>query len=45
MPLTDGFLAYEAQAPFKVVLKHVATVVYLLITFFVLKRVVVNRAG
>ena len=37
MPITDGYLAYEAQAPFKVVLKHVATVAYLLATFFVLK--------
>ena len=37
MPITDGFLAYEAQAPFKVVFKHIATMVFLLVTFFVLK--------
>lgn len=37
MPITDAFLAYEAQAPIKVVLKHVATVVYLLVTYFVFK--------
>ena len=36
-PITDGFLAYEAQAPFKVVFKHIATMVFLLVTFFVLK--------
>jgi hypothetical protein len=40
MPITDGILAYGAQAPFKVVVKHVATIVYLLITFFVLKKVI-----
>ncbi|CAH9050786.1 hypothetical protein PSECIP111951_02143 [Pseudoalteromonas holothuriae] len=38
MPLTDGWLAYEAQAPNKVVLKHIATVLYLLVTFAVLKK-------
>ncbi|MEH6592666.1 MAG: DUF4267 domain-containing protein [Halioglobus sp.] len=37
MPITDGYLAYEAQAPFKVILKHIATVVFLLATYFVLK--------
>lgn len=37
MPITDGFLAYEAQAPFKVVVKHIATIVFLLVTFFVLR--------
>ena len=37
MPITDGFLAYEAQAPFKVVFKHIATLVFLLVTFVVLK--------
>lgn len=37
MPMTDGFLAYEAQAPFKVLFKHIATIVFLLGTFFVLK--------
>ena len=38
MPITDGFLAYEAQAPIKVVIKHGATVVYLLVIFFVLRK-------
>jgi len=37
MPVTDGLLAFEAQAPFKVVVKHIATIVFLLVTFFVLK--------
>ena len=37
MPITDGFLAYQAQAPFQVVAKHIATVVFLLVTYFVLK--------
>lgn len=44
MPLTDGFLAYEAQAPIKVVFKHVATIVYLLVTFFILKKVVAQKS-
>ena len=44
MPITDGLLAYEAQAPLKVVAKHVATIVYLLVLFFVLKKVVANKA-
>ncbi|OUR95030.1 hypothetical protein A9Q81_14810 [Gammaproteobacteria bacterium 42_54_T18] len=35
MPITDGLLAYEAQAPLKVVIKHVATIVFLLVVFFV----------
>jgi hypothetical protein len=43
MPVTDGLLAYEAQAPFKVVVKHVATIVYLLIIFFILKKVTANK--
>ncbi len=42
MPITDGFLAYEAQAPMKVVAKHVATMIFLLVTFFVLK-VLINK--
>jgi len=45
MPITDGILAYEAQAPFKVVLKHIATIVYLLITFFVLKKVIATKVS
>jgi len=44
MPITDGVLAYEAQAPIKVVLKHIATIVYLLVTFFILKKVVAKKA-
>ena len=44
MPMTDGLLAFEAQAPIKVVLKHVATVVYLLVIFLVLKKVVSKKA-
>jgi Domain of unknown function (DUF4267) len=44
MPITDGVLAYEAQAPFKVVAKHIATIVYLLIVFFVMKKVVARKA-
>jgi hypothetical protein len=44
MPITDGLLAYEAQAPLKVVAKHIATIVYLLVVFFVLKKVVANKA-
>lgn len=44
MPVTDGILAYEAQAPFKVVAKHIATIVYLLIIVIVLKKVIANKA-
>jgi hypothetical protein len=44
MPVTDGFLAYQAEAPFKVVFKHIATILYLVITFFVLKAVVNKKA-
>jgi len=44
MPITDGLLAYEAQAPLKVVAKHIATIFYLLVIFFVLKKVVANKA-
>jgi hypothetical protein len=43
MPITDGILAYEAQAPLKVVAKHVATILYLLIIFFVFKKVVAQK--
>jgi hypothetical protein len=43
MPATDAFLAYQAGAESVVVYKHVATVVYLLITFSVLKIVVKNE--
>ena len=43
MPITDGLLAFEAQAPFKVIIKHIATIVYLLVIFFVLKKVIANK--
>ncbi|MEP5763201.1 MAG: DUF4267 domain-containing protein [Halieaceae bacterium] len=36
MPVTDAVLAYQALAPMQVILKHVATAVYLLVTFYVL---------
>ena len=45
MPVTDGFLAYEAQAPFKVVVKHIATTVFLLLTFFVLKVAIRTKSS
>jgi len=44
MPVTDGLLAYQAQAPFKVVAKHIATIVYLLIIFLVFKKIVAQKA-
>ncbi|WP_020405024.1 DUF4267 domain-containing protein [Hahella ganghwensis] len=40
MPITDAYLAFEAEAQSKVVIKHVVTVVYLLITAMVLKTLV-----
>ena len=43
MPLTDAYLAYEAQAPSKVVFKHLATLAYLLVTSFILSLVVKNK--
>ena len=43
MPITDAYLAYEAQAPLKVVIKHVATFAFLLGAFFVLKKVVAQK--
>ena len=43
MPATDAFLAYQAGAESIVVYKHVATIVYLLITCFVLRIVVRNE--
>jgi hypothetical protein len=45
MPITDAFLAFEANAENKVVYKHLATLIYLLLTFFVLSLVVKNREG
>ena len=44
MPVTDGILAYQADAPFKVVLKHIITILYLVITFFVLNKLVRKKA-
>lgn len=43
MPITDGVLAYQAQAPFIVVFKHIATLVFLLITALVLKVATSNK--
>lgn len=40
MPITDALLAYQANAESIVVYKHVATVMYLLATFVILKSVV-----
>jgi hypothetical protein len=45
MPITDAFLAFEANAENKIVYKHLATLIYLLLTFFVLSLVVKNRAS
>ena len=42
MPVTDGWLAYQAQAPLKVVIKHVVTIVYLVATALVL-HIIVKR--
>ncbi len=42
MPITDALLAYQAQAADQVVIKHLVTAVYLLLTFFVLRNVVRN---
>jgi len=39
MPISDALLAFEAQAPFKVVLKHLVTIVYLIATFAALRSV------
>lgn len=43
MPATDAFLAYQAAAESVVVYKHVATVIYLLITFYALKLAMKNQ--
>ena len=40
MPITDGLLAYQAGASFNVIAKHVATIVYLIVTSLVLKSLV-----
>lgn len=44
MPVTDWFLAYEAQAPFTVLFKHIATIVFLFATFLVLKIAISKKA-
>jgi hypothetical protein len=38
MPVTDAWLAYHASAGAKVVLKHVATALFLVVTFVILRR-------
>jgi hypothetical protein len=43
MPATDAFLAYQAGAESVVVYKHVATIFYLLVTFYALKLAVKNQ--
>jgi hypothetical protein len=40
MPVTDALLAYQASADGSVVLKHVATALFLAVTFIVLRTVV-----
>ena len=39
MPVTDAWLAYQASAPTGVIAKHVATAVFLFVTFGVLRAV------
>ena len=39
MPVADAWLAYQASAGDKVVLKHVATAVFLIVTFAILHAV------
>lgn len=43
MPVTDAALAYEAAAPSKIVLKHLATALYLIVTAIVLKALVKSQ--
>ena len=38
MPISDALLAIRAEAPLAIVLRHVATALYLLITFVVISR-------
>lgn len=40
MPVADAWLAYQASAGDKVILKHVATALFLIITFAILRSVV-----
>lgn len=44
MPLTDAYLAFEAEAPSKVVVKHVVTMAYLLVTALMLKILVKHKS-
>jgi hypothetical protein len=37
MPVTDAWLAFHASAENPVIYKHIATIIYLLVTFFVLR--------
>ena len=36
MPITDGWLAFQAEAPLKVAIKHTVTACYLMLTTYVL---------
>jgi hypothetical protein len=45
MPLTDAWLAFQAASESVVVFKHVATAVFLAVTFAVLRRIVVREAA
>jgi len=45
MPVADAWLAYQAAAGDKVVLKHVATALFLIITFAILRSVVRRGQG
>lgn len=40
MPITDACLAYQASANDKVLLKHVVTALFLVVTFIILRSVV-----
>ena len=45
MPITDAWLAYEASASAAVIAKHVATAVFLMATFLVLRVVQDSERG
>jgi hypothetical protein len=45
MPVADALLAYQSHSAFPVVAKHVATVVYLVCTFLVLRAVSKKQAS
>jgi hypothetical protein len=45
MPITDAYLAYRAAAEDIVVFKHIATVIYLLIAYYILTCAVNNSAA